>query len=101
MTWGPTMYADFLREDMRLVLLRLLCEMPAYRANSSVLAGMLHRLGHAPSRDQVKTELRWLEEQGLLTLEEAESVLVATLTERGQDVAERRAVVPGVARPRA
>lgn len=95
------MYADFLRKDMRLVLLRILLEMPGYRANSSVLASMLHQLGHASTRDQVKTELRWLCEQGLITVEEVSSVLVCTLVERGQDVTEGRAVVDGVAKPRA
>lgn len=95
------MYADFLRKDMRLVLLRILVEMPGYRANSSVLSTMLNQLGHAPTRDQVKTELRWLAEQGLITVDEVVSVLVCTLAERGQDVAEGRAVVDGVAKPRA
>lgn len=101
MMGNPTMYADFLRKDMRLVLLRILLEMPGYRANSSVLATMLHQLGHSATRDQVKTELRWLSEQGLLTIDEVASVLVCTLAERGQDVAEGRAVVDGVAKPRA
>ena len=86
---------------MRLVLLRILLEMPSYRANSSVLSGMLHQLGHSPTRDQVKTELRWLAEQGLIGLDEVGSVLVVQLSERGQDVAEGRAVVDGVAKPRA
>jgi hypothetical protein len=95
------MYADFLRKDMRLVLMRILLEMPGYRANSSVLSGMLHQLGHSATRDQVKTELRWLNEQGFLQLDEVASVLVCTLAERGQDVAEGRAVVDGVAKPRA
>lgn len=72
------MYADFLRKDMRLVLLRILLEMPGYRANSSVLSNMLHQLGHSATRDQVKTELRWLAEQGLITLDEVASVLVCT-----------------------
>lgn len=94
-------FRDYLRKDVRLVLLRILTEMPAFRANSSVLANVLHQFGHATTRDQVKTELRWLAEQGLLTLDEAGDVLVATLAERGQDVAEGRAVVDGVARPRA
>lgn len=94
-------FRDYLRKDVRLVLLRVLDEMPSYRANSSVLANVLHQFGHAATRDQVKTELRWLAEQGLLTLDEAGGVLVATLAERGQDVAEGRAVVDGIARPRA
>lgn len=94
-------FAQHLRQDQRLVLLRVLSEMPSYRANSSVLSNLLHQLGHTMTRDQVKTELRWLAEQGLLTLEEAGSVIVATLEERGQDVAEGRARVDGIQRPRA
>lgn len=94
-------FSDYLRKDVRLVVLRILSEMPSYRANSSVIATVLHQFGHAVTRDQVKTELRWLAEQGLISIDEAGSVLVATLTERGQDVAEGRAVVDGIARPRA
>ena len=94
-------FSDYLRKDVRLVTLRVLAEMPGFRANSSVLCTMLDRFGHSVTRDQVKTELRWLAEQGMTDLDEAGSVLVVTLTERGQDVAEGRAVVDGIARPRA
>jgi repressor of nif and glnA expression len=94
-------FADYLRKDVRLVCLRILSETPSYRANSSVLANLLHQFGHSITRDQIKTELRWLEEQGLLKLDEAGSVLVATLLERGQDVSEGRAFVDGIAKPRA
>lgn len=94
-------FAQHLRQDQRLVMLRILTELPSYRVNSSVLSTLLHQLGHTMSRDQVKTELRWLAEQGLVSLEEAGSVLVATLEERGQDVADGRARVDGVNRPRA
>lgn len=94
-------FAEYLRRDVRLVALRVLSETPGFRANSSVLFNLLDQFGHAVTRDQVKTELRWLAEQGLVEVDEAGSVLVAKLTERGQDVAEGRAVVDGVARPRA
>lgn len=92
-------FSAHLTEDRRLVLLRLLAELPVYRANSSVLNVALERFGHATTRDQVRTELRWLEEQGLVSVEDMGPVLVATATERGLDVARGRAVVPGVARP--
>ncbi|GHT90043.1 hypothetical protein AGMMS49545_02240 [Betaproteobacteria bacterium] len=95
------MFKEYLRKDMRLVILRTLSEMPRYTGNSSVLTNLLSEFGHAVSRDQVKTELSWLTEQGLVTIESVGSVLVATLSERGQDVAEGRAVVEGVAKPRA
>lgn len=94
-------FAAHLAQDRRLVILRLLAEMPTYRANSSVLTVALENFGHAATRDQVKTELRWLEEQGLMRVDDVGPVLVATLAERGLDVARGRAVVPGVARPNA
>jgi DNA-binding PadR family transcriptional regulator len=92
-------FAEFLREDQRLVLLRVLSEMPSYTANSSVLFNLLGRYGHSPSRDQVKTELHWLSEQGLVTIDDVSDVLIARITERGQDVATGRANAPGVKRP--
>lgn len=94
-------FKEYLRRDVRLVILRILSEIPGYRGNSSVIANLLDQFGHSVTRDQVKTELRWLEEQGLLTVDDAGSVLVATLAERGQDVANGRAAIDGVARPRA
>jgi hypothetical protein len=92
-------FAEFIRHDIRLVILRLLVDMTAYRANSSVLTMALDSYGHTLSRDQVKTELHWLAEQGALTLEDVGPVLVATLSERGQDIAAGRARVPGIKRP--
>ncbi|WP_312679858.1 VpaChn25_0724 family phage protein [Stutzerimonas nitrititolerans] len=96
-----TPYSNFLRADMRLVILRSLAELPGYRANSSVLHTVLQHWGHEPSRDQVKGELRWLEEQALVSIEAIGdgSVLLVTLTERGADVAAGRARVDGVKRP--
>lgn len=92
-------FADFLREDQRLAILRLLAEMPAYRSNSSVLNSALRAWGHEMSRDQVRTELLWLAEQGLIDVEDFQAVLVVTLAERGADVAAGRSRVMGVKRP--
>jgi hypothetical protein len=96
-----TQYADFLRHDQRLVMLRILSELPQYRSNSSVIHNLLGRFGHHPSRDQVKGDLTWLGEQGLVSIDDISSVLVVTLTERGEDVATGRSSVPGVSKPRA
>ncbi|HBI6266771.1 TPA: ArsR family transcriptional regulator, partial [Serratia marcescens] len=38
-------FADFLREDQRLVMLRFLAEMPSYSSNSSVIYQALTRYG--------------------------------------------------------
>lgn len=92
-------YSAFIREDQRLVMLRLLVELPGYTSNSSMLVQLLEQFGHVMTRDQVKTELAWLAEQGLVTAEDAGSVVLAKLTERGADVAAGRARQPGVKRP--
>lgn len=93
-------FAERLREDRRLVLLRLLQEQPGYRTNTSVLHAGLHFLGVASTRDDVRTDLAWLQEQGLVALSEAiPGVAVATLSARGGDVVAGQAIVPGVSRP--
>jgi hypothetical protein len=92
-------FVNYIREDQRLVILRVLAQMPSYTANSSVLHGGLVQVGHNPSRDQVKTEIRWLEEQGLVTVEEVFDLLVARITERGADLVAARITVPGVKKP--
>lgn len=92
-------FSTFLAEDRRLVILRVLAELPAYRTNSFLLHTLLAKWGHEPSTDQVKGDLAWLREQQLVTVDDVEGVYIATLTTRGADVAAGRAVVPGVKRP--
>ena len=92
-------YNTFLREERRLVILRLLNDAPEYRANSSVLATMLEHLGVPSTRDQVNGELDWLAEQGLVSVEDLGFIRVAVLTTRGGDCAAGRARVTGVKRP--
>lgn len=93
-------FRDHITADLRLVLLRVLECAPGYECNSSILQRSVEDYGHNPSRDQVHTELSWLAEQGLVTLEKpVATVVVATLTGRGQDVAKGRSNVPGVKRP--
>jgi len=96
--------AEVFSQDRRLVILRLLAEDLDHKLNTSVLQDALDLIGHGCSRDCVETECAWLEEQGLVAVEKVgngETVTVVHLTGRGQDVAEGRATVPGVKRPRA
>jgi hypothetical protein len=55
--------------------------------------------GHTASLDQVRTDLAWLAEQGLVSSRTTADVTIATLTARGVDVATGRAVQPGVKKP--
>ena len=94
-------YKAHWQAHLRLTLLRLLAEQPGYKSNSSILTQAADSTaGFTATRDQVKTELAWLAEQTLITTTEViDGLVVATLTERGGDVASGRAVVPGVQRP--
>ena len=92
-------YRQHVTEDRRLVILRILAEMPGYGCNSSIITDALDRYGHRVSRDHVHTDLAWLEEQELVGVDDFSTVRVATATQRGVDVAEGRAHCPGVKRP--
>lgn len=91
---------EMLQADRRLVTLRVLNESAGYTANESIIDSALDTFGHMVSRDVVKNELNWLEEQGLIELENVYNTKVAKLTQRGIDVAQGQAVVEGVKRPR-
>lgn len=86
-------------EHLRLCLLRFLLSAPSYRANSSILHQVADTFGLSATRDQIKAQLAWLKEQSLVETEELMGLVVASLTERGQDVAGGRATCPGVQRP--
>lgn len=91
---------DLLTQDQRLVMLRSLAD-AGYDANESILSDCLDLYGHDISRDLVRNHLNWLDEQGLITVERLrDGYMVASITQRGLDVAQGRAFVDGVKRPR-
>lgn len=92
-------YEQKIQEHLRITLLRLLNEDPDYTLNESLLTDLTEDYGFTPSRDKVRTELAWLKEQGLVTLDTGSNLTIAILTERGSDVARGRVTVPGVKRP--
>jgi Fe2+ or Zn2+ uptake regulation protein len=93
-------YAGLVAEDRRLSVLLLLEASPGGVGNEALLHVALPDFGHTPSLDQVRGDLAWLAEQGLVTTRDTHGLLVAGITGRGQDVAQGRAVVPGVKKPR-
>jgi len=95
-------FAERLREDRRLVILRILSEQPGFRLNTSNLHAGLHHLGVVATRDDVLTDAHWLKDQGMVVLEtvpEVSGLYLCTLTSRGGDVAEGHARVPGISHP--
>lgn len=93
-------FFEYTMEHVRITVLRTLAEAPAYSANDSVLASAMAAMGLACTRDQLRTQIGWLEEQGLVRAEHPLPTLtVVTITERGCDVAVGHAFVRGVQRP--
>lgn len=86
-------------EDRRLVILRALAVCAQYRTNAFLLRRYCDQVGHVVSADTITTDIAWLTEQRLVVSAAVGEVLVATLTERGLDVADGRARVPGVKQP--
>lgn len=85
---------------VRLATLRLLDDAPGYSANDSVLTTSVRSMGLSCTRDQMRGHLGWMEEQRLVTLlRPTDGLIVATISERGADVAHGRSVVAGVQRP--
>jgi hypothetical protein len=93
-------FSEIRAQDRRLVILRALAEDNYYSMNDFVLKRALGSLGHDVSRDVLRGDLAWLQEQRLLRVRELNdgAIWVATATEDGVDVAGGRPH-PGVARP--
>jgi hypothetical protein len=95
-----TTFAAAMAEDRRLVILRLLSEDTDFSLNARMLQTGLKLLGHNASLDAIHADLAWLQDVAAVTVATVHGdVQVATLTERGRDHVEKRAVIPGIKRP--
>jgi len=96
-------YEAFLAGHARIAILRLLHAQPAYEANCAILSDALYELGINLTRDQVRGQVEWLAEQGLVTARDVGrdggDLVVARATQRGLDCAAGRVAVRGVRRP--
>ncbi|KPN64268.1 hypothetical protein SAMN04488527_101271 [Aliiroseovarius crassostreae] len=93
-------YSDHFNAEARLIILRALSEEKAGRLNSTMITKVLESFAINRSREYVHTQLRWLEtEAQAVILTEAGSVLVAELTQQGEDHLERRAKIEGISSP--
>lgn len=91
--------AQLIRQDARLIILRALSEQTDNTLHSGFLDATLRTYGIRKDRDWIHDELRWLAERGAVSVIEAGSVLVATLTDKGQRHIARELAIEGVKRP--
>ena len=92
-------YAEIVQADRRLVILKVLQDSAAYACNEHLLGSLLGSFGHVITADRLRTDLAWLAEQGLISVRDVGGVEIATIVQRGLDVAQGIASVPGVKRP--
>lgn len=93
-------FNQLVTENIRLAILQVLEQDADYSHNQNILQMILQSLGHSVSVDRIRTELRWLEEQGMITVDAIGDLLVAKLNQRGLDISKGRGKVDGIARPR-
>lgn len=94
-------YADDIRRHKRLAILRHLAECSEYTSNASILGDVLRGVGLVASRDQIVTELTWLQDQSMIIMTDHQDFVVATATQDGVEVARGVTTHPGIQRPRA
>jgi repressor of nif and glnA expression len=87
------------RPDARLIILKALSAQTNESLHSGYLVKELLRLGIDKDRAWVHGEMEWLSEMGAVKLTRAETVMIATLTEKGARHLRRSIVIEGVSRP--
>jgi len=92
-------YAEFEAQAARLCILKALRDQPDGRMNEVMLMRILDTYAYHRSREWVRTQLMKMAELGAVTLVEAGSVMVASITRAGLDHAERRSFIAGIDRP--
>ena len=93
-------YADTLRKHARITILRVLENAPQYESNVSLLTTTLKQVGINFTRDQVMTEVNWLEQQGFVKKNETGiGYVVIAATISGIEVAQGITTHDGIQRP--
>lgn len=92
-------YAKIMREEARLVILRALAEQVNESLSSSMLEPALIRFGINQERAWIHQQIEYLHTMNALTVVEAGSVKIATLTDFGRRHLDRHVAIEGVKRP--
>ena len=97
----PEEFARIVSDNRSVAILRALHRQPSYGSNEYVMGTWLEQLALGGTRDAIRAELQRLEPLLVIRCErrgEDGEVMVFTLTERGIDHLEGRAVADGIPR---
>lgn len=93
-------YHDRFNEEVRLIILKGLYDEESGQMSDSMLMFVLEAFAVNRSREYLRTQLRWLEQQaGAVKLREISTAMIAELTQIGEDHLTRRASIEGVKPP--
>ena len=96
---GKADFGAFEARHRRRDILAALLASRDYSCNEGLLRTLLREQGYLVSGALLRQDLAWLVEHGLVRLREIGEVQIATLIERGRDVAEGAEFIEGVERP--
>lgn len=88
-----------IRKQARLIIMKALAKQVDETLNSDLLVHELKPFGIRKDRAWVHGELAYLQDMGAVTLSDAGSVKVATLTDLGNRHLKREVAIEGVQRP--
>lgn len=86
--------------EYRRDIINLLEQDSDYAMSELILKKALQAIGNPIAKDRLRSQLQWLKEQGLVTVKTIDDtdLQTAKLTALGEDVANSRTTVPGIAR---
>lgn len=87
-------------EKLRWAILAHLHASPGYELNDELLMEGARAQGIPTTSDRVRAAIAWLEEQELVTCRQGMGLVMARITNAGEEVARGYRVFPGVLRPR-
>lgn len=90
---------QLIREQARLIVLKALLAQTDETLNSDLLLFELQTFGIRKTREWLHAELAWLKDMDAVSLIQAGSVMVATLTETGHRHLDRLIAIEGIQRP--
>jgi len=94
-----TDYLKIRREEARLIILKALAEQTNETLSSSMLEPVLATFAINEERPWIHQQLDWLQNMEAVTVVDAGTVKIATLTDHGRRHLDRHIAIEGVKRP--
>jgi hypothetical protein len=90
------------RANVRMEILKILWDEPGFTANQETLkTKLMRKAGLNVSSSKVRVELAWLDRAAAIVNRSSGGVMIATLSDVGQEHLESRAPIPDIRPPRA